>query len=157
LVPARKSNRFSRPTWALRSWPSCGHPASAPAPPAPTDLSLVSATEFAITLSWLQVDDNWAIARYEVSRNGCPIGDTEFGVFTDSGLQPGTLYNYAVVAIDSLGNRSPASITLALRTAGEPVIGDPDADHGSSPGACRPPRNMPPRPTTTACARPCVP
>lgn len=99
-------------------------------PPAPTDLAVAAKTETSISLTWMEVEDNWQISHYQLYRGDTAIGTTEFSVFTDTGLIPGDIYNYQVVAIDHVGNRSAKSSAIAARTLGEPTGVDPGVQRG---------------------------
>ena len=108
-----------------------GYGGDTQAPPAPTNLAVADRTEYSVTLTWLDADDNWTIDHYDILRNGVIVGDSTFSVFTDSGLSAGEIYNYQVVAVDPAGNRSPGSNLIAVRTLGEPIVVDPSIQQGA--------------------------
>ncbi|MFC7482012.1 PQQ-dependent sugar dehydrogenase [Luedemannella flava] len=86
-------------------------------PTAPTDLSATAAGT-TVTLRWAAATDNVAVTGYEITRDGVPVGSTTGGTttFIDSGLAPGTRYEYQVVARDAQGNRSTSSAAPAVTT-----------------------------------------
>jgi chitodextrinase len=97
------------------------------APTAPGSLAVTGVTAGSISLSWAASLDNVEVTGYQVSRNGgAPTTVTGLS-FTDTGLLPGTLYNYSVVAVDAASNASTASTTQGTT--------DPDTTPPSAPGA----------------------
>jgi poly(3-hydroxybutyrate) depolymerase/chitodextrinase len=107
---------------AVVSGATTGH---APMLPAPTGLAVGATTTSSVALSW---SASSGAAGYNVYRsptagnpgarvNGAPLGATSY---TDSGLAAGTTYYYAVTAVDTAGNESPASPAVAATTATAP-------------------------------------
>ncbi len=95
------------------------------APPAPTSLQ-TSATAASVSVEWQQTDIN-DVALFEVQRGTdsatpAAIASVTSTFFTDASTDSGTQYCYIVVAIDSAGNRSPASNTECATTSGTTVI-----------------------------------
>jgi len=82
------------------------------APDAPTDLEgEVSFTS--VTLTWQpSVDDESGIAGYNVYQDGAVIQTTEEPEATVADLEPLTLYEFGVSAVDSAGNESAATFIL---------------------------------------------
>ena len=64
-----------------------------------------TATFSAVPLSWTASTDNIGVVGYLVRRDGTPIAFTPATSFTDTGLTPGTTYNYDVTALDTSGQR----------------------------------------------------
>jgi chitodextrinase len=96
------------------------------APTAPGSLAVTGVTAGSISLSWTESIDNVGVTAYQVSRNGgAPTTVTGLS-FTDTGLAPGTLYNYSVVALDAAGNVSTASTVQGTTT--------PDTTPPTAPG-----------------------
>src|SRR5690606_20255189 len=62
--------------------------------------------------------DNVGVIGYRVSRNSTLIDTVTGTSFADSGLSPATSYTYAIVAIDAVGNASPASSATVATTSG---------------------------------------
>ena len=85
------------------------------APAVPTGL-VADAGADAVQLSWDAASDPAGIARYLVSRDGVRYGTTQTNAFSDTAVQPGSTYAYAVAAVDGLGNASapsnPVSATI---------------------------------------------
>ncbi|OOY48812.1 fibronectin type III domain-containing protein [Solemya velum gill symbiont] len=100
------------------------------APLAPESLAATEVTENTVTLTWIDADDNAEVVRYDIERDGTIVGSVGQSVFTDTGLAPGEIYGYRVFAVDVAGNSSLPTPTLAVRTEGEPVIGDPQISRG---------------------------
>jgi YD repeat-containing protein len=94
----------------------CGLGVSAPSnaspPTAPGSLAASSASSTQINLSWVASTDSVSISSYVIERcqgSGCSnfaqVGTVASGTaYTDSGLSPGTVYQYAVYATDSAGS-----------------------------------------------------
>ena len=81
---------------------------TAPTPPANLTAAANGST---VTLAWQPSTDNVGVAEYNIYRNGVLI-NTIAGTttsFTDSGLQLGTTYQYAVAAFDAQANLSAKS------------------------------------------------
>ncbi|MGF1598983.1 MAG: hypothetical protein ACFCVK_19015 [Acidimicrobiales bacterium] len=95
------------------------------APTTPTDLVQTRAEDRKVVLRWTGSTDNVAVAHYELTRDGAPVGTRAGGPstlwFTDTELEPGTDYAYTVVAVDAAGNRSGAA-TITAATTGGPVV-----------------------------------
>ena len=87
-----------------------GQAASDTSPPSqPGSLAVTGTTDTSVTLAWLASSDDVGVDHYEIDRNGVAVGTTTSTGYTDRGLQPLTLYHYAVVALDAAGNRSAAA------------------------------------------------
>ena len=91
-------------------------PAAAPAPVGGLRANVYSTT--ALGLIWTRPDAPGL--RYEVSRDGEALGETDGVTFVDTGLVPGR-YVYEIVAIDRGGARSePARIEVSTVDEGDP-------------------------------------
>ena|GEM_PF-1317122 len=115
------------------------------APSAPTGLTALLVAEQWAQIDWIPSSDNSEVVAYDIFRNGQLAAtvdddatkrieaqrywrtttyiDCDFTRFfceaADGGigrLQPGTTYEYTIVAIDDLGNRSEASAPMSLTT-----------------------------------------
>src|SRR5262249_49552109 len=87
----------------------------------PTDpyaLSAFNTTATATSFQWWPSTDNVAVNRYDIYRDGVRIagGLPARIVFTDTGLQPATMYSYTIVAKDKAGNSSVPSAPLTVQT-----------------------------------------
>jgi len=97
---------------------------SATAPVLPTTPGNVSAAVVSsskVTVSWSASTGGLPIARYQLYRGGSPSNLSPLAVrlgtpYTDSGLNPGTEYYYAVQAIDTAGDVSPISGAVSVVT-----------------------------------------
>lgn len=79
-------------------------------PSAPAGLTATAYSSSRVDLAWQRsVDDRGFIQRYEIQRDGVPIGTATGTTFEDRGVAPLTVYRYAVVAVDLAGNRSAPS------------------------------------------------
>ncbi len=82
-------------------------------PTAPTGLLLSSITSTGATLSWAAAVDDLGLAHYEVSKDGGAtitssvlVGEAYPREYAFTGLTDGTLYTFAVRAVDLVGKRS---------------------------------------------------
>jgi chitodextrinase len=69
-----------------------------------------------IRLAWGRSTDNVVVVGYRIFRNGMQIAQVSTTTYTDSGLQPGTTYSYAVAAVDNSGNVSARSAAANIAT-----------------------------------------
>lgn len=94
-------------TWSIDLTP--------PSAPTITDITAESGTR--VTMSWSEVSDPSGINGYDVLRDGNLIAQLgPVTRFTDSTVQPNTVYTYAVVARDHAGNASVASSPATITT-----------------------------------------
>ncbi|AKJ31367.1 fibronectin type III domain-containing protein [Caldimonas brevitalea] len=92
-----------------------GDPASSLAPP--SSVSTSGATDTTMTISWTAVE---GAAGYHVQRGGSrvtsePVTDTRY---TDTGLSPGTAYQWTVRSVDASGAESEPSAAATGKTTG---------------------------------------
>ncbi|RYD66174.1 MAG: hypothetical protein EOP83_05695, partial [Verrucomicrobiaceae bacterium] len=83
-----------------------------------------------IQLSWLASTDPVGVGvdRYRISRNGSVVGSVTGLTFTDTGLESGIEYHYAVVAIDEADNVSLVPATLSIETFSDSETPSPPGD-----------------------------
>ena len=86
------------------------------APTTPGYLHSMGKTTQSVSLMWNASDDNSDDVRYLVFRDGVQFATTEMTMLMDTNREPGTTYQYAVVAVDETGNRSAASNELTVTT-----------------------------------------
>ncbi len=91
------------------------------APTAPTNLSAVAGSG-QISLAWSASTDNVAVTRYNISRNGTPVGNATGTTFVDGSVVAGTTYSYTVTAQDAAGNVSTPSNTATATASGVRTI-----------------------------------
>ncbi|BCW71642.1 putative Ig domain-containing protein [Arthrobacter sp. NicSoilB8] len=91
------------------------------APTAPTNLSAVAGSG-QIALAWSASTDNVGVTRYNISRNGAPIGTATGTTFADGSVVSGTTYSYTVTAQDAAGNLSAPSNTATATASGVRTI-----------------------------------
>ncbi len=84
--------------------------------PAPQKLKVERATYHKLTISWEYPVQSVQIADYRIYRNGTEVARTSARQFTDTGLLPGTSYEYCVDAVTVGGNASAPSAVLQART-----------------------------------------
>ncbi|WP_127845084.1 endonuclease [Psychroflexus aestuariivivens] len=92
------------------------------APTAPMNLAANNIDSNSFTLSWDASTDNIAVNSYQIEQDNVIIGQVVGDVlsFDVIDLEPETLYNYRVYAIDVAGNVSDASENLEVTTTEEP-------------------------------------
>jgi hypothetical protein len=81
-------------------------------------------------LAWNASTDNVGVVNYQVKRNGTLVTTLNALTYADSGLTPGTSYNYSILALDAAGNISTAaalSVSTVALTPGD-VNGDGHVD-----------------------------
>ncbi|HHW49482.1 MAG TPA: DUF4469 domain-containing protein [Clostridiaceae bacterium] len=87
------------------------------APSVPTGLTATPVSTSQINLKWNASTDNVGVAGYKVYRNGQHIATVTDGTtYNDTGLQPATVYKYAVSAFDAAGNNSARSAAVSAAT-----------------------------------------
>ena len=87
------------------------------APTVPGQATASAITSSTLRLSWTAATDNYGVSQYLIKRNGTQVGTSTGTTFSDSGLNPSTAYDYAIVAQDAAGNVSPASPLRSVTTA----------------------------------------
>ncbi|HEV8528080.1 MAG TPA: galactose oxidase-like domain-containing protein [Actinomycetes bacterium] len=91
-------------------------------PTAPANLTATPATG-QVALSWTAATDNVGVTRYNILRDGAPVGTATGTSFTDGSVVAGTTYGYTVTAQDAAGNVSvPSNLATATVPSGSPVI-----------------------------------
>jgi chitodextrinase len=90
------------------------------APSAPSALSATASGTSTVDLSWNAAIDNVGVTGYRIFRNGSQVATTTGTTFTDSGLNPATVYTYSVVAFDAAGNSSSPSGSATATTQSPP-------------------------------------
>ncbi len=88
------------------------------APPSvPEGLSCSSVSETEIALSWSAASDDSGVKGYIIYRDGIEAARVEDRTsYTDTGLQPGSVYTYEAAAYDYSGNVSDRSGTVSALT-----------------------------------------
>src|ERR1017187_3690812 len=88
------------------------------APAAPSGLTASVDSSSQITLSWNPITDSGGsgLAGYQVHRGAVIVGTTTGTTYTDSGLAPGSLHCYRIVAYDNAGNTSASTLVCATTT-----------------------------------------
>ena len=104
-----------------------GPPPDTQAPGAPGNLAVTGVTPGSVSLSWTAATDNTAVTGYEVRRGTATVATVTGLAYTDTGLAPGTLYEYSVLALDAAGNASAPAQTSGTTA--------PDVTDPSVPGS----------------------
>ncbi len=100
-------------------------------PSAPSNVTADAPTHARVNLSWGAATDNVGIAGYEVLRDGETIATLRAVTsYADTGVDPGTRYEYTVRALDPSGNRSSASDPATVTTPAAPDTQAPTAPAG---------------------------
>ncbi|MBN2642264.1 MAG: fibronectin type III domain-containing protein, partial [Victivallales bacterium] len=84
--------------------------------PVPEKLQALQATYQKITLKWEIGDGDETVSSYKIFRDNVQIGTSTDAQYTDTGLNPGTVYVYKVVAVSVGGNESDNSDTCSIKT-----------------------------------------
>ncbi|GEM_PF-132710 len=87
------------------------------APGAPVEVTGSGTGPSDIQLSWKPPTTGAPPASYHVYRGANRVGTTQEPRFTESGLQPGVSYLYAVSAVDAKGVEGPRSPLVSVATA----------------------------------------
>ena len=88
----------------------------------PTGLTAVAADSNTIDLSWNDpIDPTGVIAGYQIYRGDEVIGTCSVSNYTDSTVIEGESYQYKVYAYDAIGNVSPRSNPVRVKTPIRPV------------------------------------
>lgn len=82
----------------------------------PTNLMVMGQTDTTIDLHWNRALAEKNIQCYDLYRNNKRIKSINSTKIKDTGLLPGTLYHYSVVAIDIEGNESDMSHNIYIKT-----------------------------------------
>ena len=108
-VRGLRSSDAPRPVAGERSEPFSLTPEDRFPPAAPRELRAV-ATPTGVELSWTS-NEELDLAGFLVLRDGERLNaePLEPAAYSDRSAAPGTLYRYSVIAVDRLGNESPAS------------------------------------------------
>jgi fibronectin type 3 domain-containing protein len=92
-------------------------------PSAPTNLIATAISKTAVSLAWTAGPSGMPLSSYSIYRAGSSSGLVQIGqvaatktAFTDYQLTAGTIYDYAVQAIDTGGNTSPMSAVVKVTT-----------------------------------------
>ena len=101
-----------------------GPPGDTEAPSVPQNLSATAVSSSQIDLTWDVSTDNVAVTGYKIYRDNVLVDTSPTNAYSDTGLAPGTTYEYEVSAFDAASNESarsaPDSATTqqAIVTAG---------------------------------------
>jgi len=126
-------------SWTTILWSdlSGGDPLDFLRPSAPVVTATVN-SDRSVTLDWTASTDENGILEYRLQRGTMPIGRTTETTFTDRGVEPGSLVDYIVRAVDGRGNLSDlqAPQSVAIPSAGSasfaaPIDGVLDYSSGS--------------------------
>ncbi|MBN2643368.1 MAG: fibronectin type III domain-containing protein, partial [Victivallales bacterium] len=107
--------------------------------PVPEKLQALQATYQKITIKWETGDGDETVSSYKIFRDNVQIGTSTDAQYTDTGLNPGTVYVYKVVAVSVGGNESDNSDTCSIKTiASVPFDGSASVENvvdSMNPGA----------------------
>jgi chitin-binding protein len=103
-------------------------------PEAPSDLTLESATDTTLELSWTGASDNVGVTAYKLYRAASLVGTGSETSFVFKDLAPNTSYVLGVRAVDAANNHS-ALATFEGKTKTAPDTGAPSRPSGLMLGA----------------------
>ena len=86
-----------------------GPPGDTEAPSVPQNLSATAVSDDQIDLSWDPSTDNVGVTGYNIYRDDVLIDTSPTNAYADTGLAPGTEYDYEVSAFDAAANESARS------------------------------------------------
>lgn len=90
-------------------------------PTSPTGLIATAVGTNLIDLTWLPADDpESGILRYEIIRDGAPVGSTAGTSFSDGNLHPARTYSYVGVAVNGAGLAGAPSQVASATTGSGP-------------------------------------
>ena len=113
---ARGSNTFGSGGWS-NVFSFTAEDSSDTTPPSPP-LNLVTTEQTASTISldWDDSVDNVEVTGYNIYQGGGVVGAQSNSHHTAEGLDPATIYEYFVTALDAAGNESDPSETITVST-----------------------------------------
>ncbi len=82
-------------------------------PTTPTNIAATAISTSEIKITWGPSTDDVKLSGYMVYRDDSFLGVTLYKTFVDAMLEPNTLYNYKVTAIDTSGNESSYSASVS--------------------------------------------
>ncbi|MBB6637126.1 endo alpha-1,4 polygalactosaminidase [Cohnella thailandensis] len=97
-------------------------------PSAPTGLTVGTVTPGSVPLSWNASFDESGVVGYDVYRDGAMIGSSSATAYTDTAVQQGSTYSYAVQAFDAAGNRSASSAPATAELPSGPSVPESQGD-----------------------------
>jgi hypothetical protein len=101
----------------VMDWKSAGEVADTEDPTPPADLTARAVSSSSIKLDWLPSTDNVGVTGYNVYyADGTPIETVTETSYLNDGLQPSTLYQYFVRAVDAADNESSDSNIASATT-----------------------------------------
>jgi hypothetical protein len=96
---------------------SCESGSDTTPPSQPQNLTATAVSRTQVQLSWDASTDNVGVTAYDIYRDGTLLASIAPPAgYLDESVQPGTTYNYYVVARDAAGNTSPPSSTASVTT-----------------------------------------
>ncbi|MBW4716526.1 discoidin domain-containing protein [Saccharothrix obliqua] len=116
ILGTQRATEYGYSLWELEVFGVRPGNGDTTAPTAPGSPRVTGTTANSASLAWNAATDDVGVVGYDVLRDGVVVGDATGTAFTDSGLAPGTTYEYAVKARDAAGNTSPASATVRATT-----------------------------------------
>lgn len=100
----------------ITAWALWAQSADTTPPSVPTGLTLTSASDTAIELTWTISTDDVGVTGYNIYRNGTNIGTSTGPAFFDTALTASTSYTYRVEAFDAETNTSAACAAISATT-----------------------------------------
>jgi hypothetical protein len=110
-------------------------PDDAEAPSVPQNLSATAISDSQIDLTWDASTDNVGVTGYKIFRDNALVDTSPTNAYADTGLNPGTEYEYEVSAFDAAANESarsaPDSATTPQVIVAEGLVAEWRFDEGA--------------------------
>jgi chitodextrinase len=101
---------------SARSAPDTATIPDTTAPSVPQNLNATAVSPSQIDLTWDASADNVAVTGYNIYRDNVLVDTSPTNSYSDTGLAPGTLYQYEVSAFDAVNNESARSTPASATT-----------------------------------------
>ena len=96
---------------------------SSATPTTPGGVTAVALSSSSVQVDWSpSTETGGTIARYQVDRDGSPLGSVTGTTFVDNSVQSGATYTYSITAVDAVGALSPPGLSSPVTTPVPPSL-----------------------------------